>query len=213
MSRKINIPNYAWIILFACLLFNPCSGSEKIKRPVDYVNPFICTKGDHGQWLPAALVPFGLVELCPDTYPGSLTGNGDCAHSGYDFSDRQIRGFSNFHKGSSGGTSIVDRAGFLSVIPFVNATDTFYRCPVADIDKKTEKASPGYYAVALPKENIEAELTALTHVGVHKYTFQKGQAARLFLYEGNHGQSKGISFKFNTSVNFKRQFCRNPVVL
>ncbi|NCB08602.1 MAG: hypothetical protein EOM73_10595, partial [Bacteroidia bacterium] len=40
------------------------------KKPVDYVDPFICTQGDHGHWLPAALVPFGLVELCPDTYPG-----------------------------------------------------------------------------------------------------------------------------------------------
>ncbi|MDX9883465.1 MAG: GH92 family glycosyl hydrolase [Prolixibacteraceae bacterium] len=164
------------------------------KQPVDYVDPFICSQGDHGHWPPAALVPFGLVEVCPDTYPGSLTADGDFAHSGYDFSDNQIRGFSNFHKGSSGGTSICDRSGLLSLVPFVNAPDSFYVSPILNIDKKTEKASPGYYSVVLPDEQIHAELTAETHVGVHKYSYPAGQIARLFLYEGNRPRSGGISF-------------------
>jgi len=166
---------------------------DKPFRAVDYVNPFICTQGDHGQWLPAALVPFGLIEVCPDTYPGSLTADGDFAHSGYDFSDGQIRGFSNFHKGSSGGTQIVDRSGLLSLVPFVNEPDTFFNCPVLAIDKTTEKAAPGYYSVMLPKDQIQAELTAETHVGFHKYTFPAGHPARLFLYEGNRTRSAGIS--------------------
>ncbi|HBL75922.1 MAG: hypothetical protein A2W90_10930 [Bacteroidetes bacterium GWF2_42_66] len=163
------------------------------KRPVDYVDPFICSQGDHGHWLPAALVPFGLVEVCPDTHPGSLTADGDFAHSGYDFSDNQVRGFSNFHKGSSGGTSICDRSGLLSLVPFVNAPDSFYVSPILNIDKKTEKAVPGYYSVTLPDEQIQAELTAETHVGVHKYSYPAGQIARLFLYEGNRPRSGGIS--------------------
>jgi len=171
-----------------------CQGKHPAKSPVEYVNPFICTEGDHGQWLPAALVPYGLVEVCPDTYPGSLIGDGDFAHSGYDFSDKQIRGFSNFHKGSSGGTGVCDRSGLLSLLPFVNENDSLYRNPIADMDKKTEMATPGYYSVVLPKANIHAELTASTHVGVHKYTYPVAQAARLFLFEGNRTRSAGISF-------------------
>ena len=195
MNKESNsFKKYFWLFAMIWLLLNSCSETSNVKRPVDYVDPFICTLGDHGQWLPAALVPFGLIEVCPDTYPGSLTGDGDFAHSGYDYSDQQIRGFSNFHKGSSGGTSVCDRAGLLSLLPFISATDTFYKNPVVDIDKTKEKAKPGYYSATLLKDQIQAELTAKTHAGFHKYSYPAGQAARLFLYEGNRPRSSGISF-------------------
>ena len=101
------------------------------KQPAAYVNPFISTQGDHGHWPPAALVPFGKVELCPDTYPGSLTAHGDLAHSGYDYSDRHIRGFSHLRQSSSGGVGIFDRAGIISIVPFTGEkTDTFFGNPV-----------------------------------------------------------------------------------
>lgn len=166
----------------------------KGQKPVDYVDPFITTQGDHGHWHPAALVPFGLVKLGPDTYPGSLTADGDFAHSGYDYSDNQIRGFSHFRKGSSGGTAICDRAGLLSIIPFANKhNESFFKSPVADIDKTSEKAKPGYYSVQLDKEQILAELTSSIHVGLHRYTFPKGKNAKLYLYEGNQQRSVKIS--------------------
>ncbi|NMC37858.1 MAG: hypothetical protein GYA41_06010, partial [Bacteroidales bacterium] len=113
--RTSRFPVFLPASLFVLILF--LTGSCKSERPADFVDPFICTQGDHGQWLPAALVPFGLVELCPDTWPGSLTADGDFAHGGYDWSDNHIRGFSHFHKGSSGGTTVRDRAGQISILP------------------------------------------------------------------------------------------------
>ena len=180
------------------LIINIYAGnnSNKLKQPADYVNPFICTQGDHGQWLPAANVPFGMIGLCPDTYPGSLTADGDFAHGGYDYSDSQLRGFSHFHKGSSGGTRPVNRAGLLSIIPFETVpSDTFFNNPILDFDKKSETASAGYYAVRLTKDNILAELTASAHTGNHKYSFPKRKNARLFLFEGNRDRSQNISCK------------------
>lgn len=169
-------------------------GSNKSKLPADYINPFICTEGDHGHWLPAANVPFGLIELCPDTYPGSLTADGDFAHGGYDYSDSQLRGFSNFHKGSSGGTRICNRAGSLSILPFVTIpSDTFFKNPILDFDKKSETAKAGYYSVQLIKDNILAELTATAHTGNHKYTFPKGKTAQIYLYEGNIDRAAYLS--------------------
>ncbi len=169
------------------LLFWLASCTES-KQPADYVNPFICTQGDHGHWLPAALAPFGMVELCPDTYPGSLTGHGDLAHSGYDYSDKHVRGFSHFHRGSSGGTDIRDRSGILSVMPFSeNKTDTFFINPIAEIDKNSEKAEVGYYAVTLTEENINVELTATQRTGIHRYIFPKGKKIKIFLNAGNRG--------------------------
>lgn len=180
------------ITFLSVLIFNSCDQ----RQPVDYVDPLICTQGDHGQWLPAALVPFGLVELCPDTWPGSLTADGDFAHSGYDWSDKHIRGFSHFHRGSSGGTTIHDRAGELSVLPFSGMpADTFFLNPIAEIDKKSEKAEAGFYSVFLPGDKILAELTATIRTGFHRYTFAGPDSNSLFIYEGNRRGSSGLSFR------------------
>jgi predicted alpha-1,2-mannosidase len=180
------------VSFFILILF--LTGSCQSERQVDYVDPFICTQGDHGQWLPAALVPFGLVELCPDTWPGSLTADGDFAHGGYDWSDNHIRGFSHFHKGSSGGTTVRDRAGQISVLPFSSEpADTFFLNPVVAISKDSEKAKAGFYSVYLPDDKILAELTATTRSGFHRYTFTDGSERKLFIYEGNRGGASGIS--------------------
>jgi len=182
-----NLKQPLFVGLLALLLI---SCSTQTNRPVDYVDPFICTQGDHGHWLPAALVPFGLVELCPDTWPGSLTADGDYAHSGYDYSDSQIRGFSHIHRGSSGGGSIHDRAGFISLLPFTTAlSDTFFVNPVLDIDKKSETASAGYYKAHLTQQNILAELTATVHTGFHRYTYPGETPACLYLNSGKKGGS------------------------
>lgn len=191
-------------IIIICLLlfiypFFSCTINEK--KAVDFVNPFIATQGDHGQWLPAALVPFGLVELCPDTYPGSLTGDGDFAHSGYDYSDSQIRGFSHFHRGSSGGGSIHDRAGLISILPFTGfPVDTFYTNPIVDIDKNSETAKVGYYSVHLIKDNIYVELTATQYVGLHRYTFHEGEEAKIFLNSGNREYAISCSLINNRRI-------------
>jgi len=191
--------NYKVIILVLLLSIDSCTREKK--RPVDYVNPFICTQGDHGHWLPAALVPFGLVELCPDTYPGSLIADGDFAHSGYDYSDSQLRGFSHIHRGSSGGGSIHDRAGFISLVPFTTAlSDTFFTNPVLDFDKNTEAASAGYYKAHLTQQNILAELTATTRTGFHRYTFPEGEPACIFLNSGKKGGSVVCSLVSPTRI-------------
>ncbi len=41
----------------------------------------------------------------------------------------------------------------------------------SEIDKKTEKASPGYYSVFLEDSKVLAELTATERCGFHRYTF------------------------------------------
>jgi len=179
--------------LFIFLISLVISGCNR-KSPVDYVNPFICTQGDHGQWLPAALVPYGQIKLCPDTYPGSLTADGDFAHSGYDYSDSLIRSFSHFHSCSSGGTSVGERSGFFSFLPFTKLDADLLTNPVIEIDKKSETARAGYYSVRLVKEDILAELTALVHTGYHKYTFPKDKPSQIII-SFRPGNSSGLTIK------------------
>jgi putative alpha-1,2-mannosidase len=58
-----------------------------------------------------------------------------------------------------------------------------------------KKATAGCYSVRLKNPDILVELTATPHAGIHRYTFPSGEAARLFLNEGNTGSSSAISFK------------------
>jgi glycosyl hydrolase family 92 len=61
-----------------------------------YVDPFVGT-GGHGHTFPGAIVPFGMVQLSPDT---RLTGWDGC--SGYHYSDNIIYGFSHTHLSGTG---------------------------------------------------------------------------------------------------------------
>ena len=61
-----------------------------------YVNPFVGTD-EHGHTYPGAIVPFGAVQLSPDT---RLDGWDGC--SGYHYSDSRIYGFSHTHLSGTG---------------------------------------------------------------------------------------------------------------
>src|SRR5215204_4271153 len=123
-----------------------------------YVNPFIGT-GGHGHTFPGAIVPFGMVQLSPDT---RLTGWDGC--SGYHYSDSAIYGFSHTHLS---GTGISDYGDVL-LLPFVGASSLdSYR---AGFKHENELASPGYYSVKLDND-IRVELTTTARVGFHRYTF------------------------------------------
>ena len=126
-----------------------------------YVNPFIGT-GGHGHTFPGASVPFGMVQLSPDT---RLDGWDGC--SAYHGSDSVIYGFSHTHLSGTGCSDYGD----ILVMPVtgdVNLKDYGYSSPFA---KKDETASPGYYRVMLPKNKVIAELTATPRTGFHRYTY------------------------------------------
>lgn len=81
------------------LLFAACSSSLSAQAAKDYtryVNPFIGT-GGHGHTFPGATVPFGFVQLSPDTRMDDWDGS-----SGYHYSDTQIYGFSHTHLSGTG---------------------------------------------------------------------------------------------------------------
>src|SRR5947207_15371838 len=66
------------------------------RTAIDYVDPFIGT-GGHGHTFPGATMPFGMVQLSPDT---RLTGWDGC--SDYHYSDHIIYGFSHTHLSGTG---------------------------------------------------------------------------------------------------------------
>lgn len=141
-----------------------------------YVDPFIGTGGT--PWTcamlsPAATVPFGSVRLGPDT---CFVGGGYLIKmntSGYYYEHGHIKGFS--HSRLSG-TGAEDYSHF-RVTPVSGKNEP----AVMPYSHSNETASPGYYSVYLPSVGCLAELTADVHTGVHRYTFNSGNDARLFI--------------------------------
>lgn len=159
---------YAVFIGMACVA---CSPDEK--SPVDYVDPFIGT-GFHGHTYPGATVPFGAVQLSPDT----RAGNWD-ACAGYHYDDTTLKGFSHTHLSGTGCIDLGDVLFRPTTQKLDLTAETLYRPAV--FSHKDESASAGYYSVVLQEEGIKAELTATTHVGVHRYTFPSGKEASVII--------------------------------
>ena len=163
---------YFWSTLFLVLIaFISCKQKEAVlpaendQQLISYVNPFIGT-GGHGHTYPGATMPFGMMQLSPDT---RLDGWDGC--SGYHYSDEYIYGFSHTHLS---GTGVSDYGDILLMptneVNFHNGADgkKGYR---AHFSHDNEVAEPGYYKVHLDDTNIDVELTTSKRSGMHKYQF------------------------------------------
>lgn len=159
------------------------------EKLVSYVNPIIGTQ-KMGHVFPGATVPFGAVQLSPDTdtIPYEMNGkyNPDvykyCA--GYQYDDKTITGFSHTHFSGTGHSDLGDflimpTTGKLQLNPgTADNPGSGYRSAFSHAN---EVAEPGYYKVKLDDHDILAELTASNRVGFHQYTFHKAENAHIIL--------------------------------
>jgi predicted alpha-1,2-mannosidase len=137
-----------------------------------YVNPFIGT-GGHGHTFPGATVPYGMVQLSPDT---RIDGSWDGC-SGYHYDDSTIYGFSHTHLNGTG----VSDYGDIMLMPTMGEPSFDNKVYSSTFSHVNEKASAGFYAVKLDKHNIDVRLTTSTRVGFHEYTFNKDGQANIIL--------------------------------
>jgi predicted alpha-1,2-mannosidase len=137
-----------------------------------YVNPFIGT-GGHGHTYPGATVPFGMVQLSPDT---RIDGSWDGC-SGYHYSDTIIYGFSHTHLNGTG----VSDYGDIMLMPTMGEPTFDNKVYASTFSHQNEKATAGFYSVKLDKHNIDVRLTTSTRVGFHEYTFNESGQANIIL--------------------------------
>jgi putative alpha-1,2-mannosidase len=157
--------------LFFILLFALSSFAQRKKDYTQFVDPFIGT-GGHGHTYPGAVVPFGMIQLSPDT---RLTGWDGC--SGYYYTDTIVYGFSHTHLS---GTGIADYCDVL-FMPTTGQPQFKNTDYLSGFKKKNEISTPGYYKTHLDKYNIDVELTATARVGVHRYIFPKAEQANIII--------------------------------
>ncbi len=166
--------------------------AQTIGDPARYVNPFIGT-GGHGHTFPGATVPFGMVQLSPDTREDNWDGS-----SGYHYSDNVIWGFSHTHLS---GTGIPDYCDILFA-PTIGEPEWFAKSGdlsengyASAFKHENEKSEPGYYSVKLDEGNILAEMTATTRVGFHRYTFPTTGEANLIVDLKHRDKVTGFELK------------------
>jgi predicted alpha-1,2-mannosidase len=151
-------------------------------RAVAAVDPFIGTGGE-GHTFPGAVVPFGMVQLSPDTQIRPRKDAYGWA-AGYRHDDHTIVGFSHTHFSGTGHSDLGD----VLLMPIVGPV----RLERGDVDKPgsgytsrfrhdDERAEPGYYAVTLDDYGVRAELTASARVGMHRYTYPRGKPAHVLV--------------------------------
>ena len=162
--------------LVITLIVTSCTNNSP--SPYSLVNPFIGT-GGHGHTFPGATLPFGMVQLSPDT---RLEGWDGC--SGYHYSDSVIYGFSHTHLSGTG----VSDYGDVLLMPIQGEIyfDNGYKGDSqgsysSSFKKDSEKASPGFYEVHLDKHDIDVRLSATLRTGIHEYTFNNDAPSSIIL--------------------------------
>ena len=145
------------------------------QNPVDEPLPMVGTDA-HGHAYPGATVPFGMVQVGPDTRTEGWDG---C--SGYHYSDSVIEGFSHTHLSGTGAPCLGD------VLLMPTAGDVNLRAGspgdgyASKFSHAQEVATPGYYRVFLETPAVTAELTASARCGFHRYTFPASDQSHIIL--------------------------------
>ncbi|MEI6081543.1 MAG: GH92 family glycosyl hydrolase [Verrucomicrobiota bacterium] len=176
-------PSVFLLILLTALF--PCLAGPSAKDPADYVNPFIGAgsmeglykNSFHGKNFPGAATPNGMVQLSPDTITGGDNGGG------YSYVHTTVQGFSFNHMS---GVGWYGDLGNFEVMPTTGPLKTWYGETdkpgsgyLSSIDKATEVARAGYYAVTLKDYGIRTEATAAPHSGMLRFTYPENTNSRI----------------------------------
>ncbi len=161
--------------MICCLFYATFSISQG--SLTDYVNPFIGT-GGHGHTYPGAVVPFGMVQLSPDTRTNKDDWDG-C--SGYHYSDSVVYGFSHTHLSGTGCSDFCDILFMPTTgeINFNNGSDGKAGYSTS-FKKKNEAAKAGYYQL-LMDNGINVELTSTQRTGIHRYIYPKSNKSNVII--------------------------------
>ena len=168
-----------------------------------------------GKTYPGAVLPFGMVQLSPDTITGGDNG------AGYSYGHPTIEGFSFVHLS---GIGWYGEFGNLQTMPvsgprrYFSGTNEYARKPIGDrgweshYDHNTEVTQPGYYAVKLTDCNVFAEAVAARHTGALRFTFRDGGESHINidLYRRIGGHSDGQALRVLDSQTIEGRLLCTP---
>ena len=139
--------------------------------PAASVDPLIGTgRGPGGKenLFPGPSMPFGMVQLSPDTESYGF---------GYHYYQPAIQCFSMDHMSGPGGSNEGNVCFTATTGPVQTALAGFE----SPYSHRHESAAPGYYQVRLSRWGVNAEFTATERTGLARFTFPAGKAANILL--------------------------------
>ena len=196
ISRKLTVgvtKLFKQMVLLLAILVKLVQGAPAIhathKESKNYfVDPFIGTDG-HGHTYPGATLPFGMVQLSPDTRT-----IGWDSSSGYHSTDSSILGFSHTHLSGTGVQDLLDvlvtpiTSNFIQKKP-----NALWEIEDFQDIKGQETAQPGYYSINLRTTGVRVELTATKRVGIHRYHFPESEESAFILDLGHPSPSNVVA--------------------
>jgi len=165
MFTKTVVPVVA---LFAVMMGGLQNSHGGQPRLTDYVYPYLDSANSRWFYFDSASLPFGMVNLSPDTDVAGAWG------TGYRYNSTEIKGFSHVHAWQLAALSVLPVSGEDGLSSLKNDYFSLF-------SHDTEVVTPGYHQVVLDRYGITAELTATTRVGMHRYTYQRGTNARIMV--------------------------------
>jgi len=149
-----------------------------VTAPASLVNPLIGTASadgmpaDSGHTNPGPDMPFGMIQMGPDTWPKRVNGGG------YWYDSSQLLGFS-LDRLSGAGCPVY---GDVPILPMVGAIPSHPADATADFTHASETARTGYYKVTTTSPAaVTTQLTTAARSGMAKFTFPRSTRSRLLL--------------------------------
>ena len=168
---------------------------EKIKNPVEYVNPLIGTQSTYflssGNTYPVIAMPWGMNFWSPQT--GKM-GDGWI----YTYTAEKIRGFKQTHQPSPW----MNDYGQFSIMPMVGKK-TFDETERASyFSHKAEVAQPHYYSVYLADYDLTTEITPSERAAYFRFTFPEAEEAYVLIDAFDKGSSVEIIPENNQIIGY-----------
>lgn len=126
------------------------------------------------------------------------------AHAFGGTQDDTIRVFSHLHTQGAGELDL----GIVAVLPFPRvprAADVINYGYKSRFAHANESATPGLYSVLLQTHNVQAQLTAGTMVGAHRYAWLDRDAQRVILFPISHAMPQEGCKQTNITVDVRAQ--------
>ncbi len=181
--------------------------------PAELVNPFVGTT-NFGATNPGAVLPNGLMSVSPFNVTGSEYNRFDKDarwwSTPYEFHNIFLTGFSHVNLSGVGcpeAGSILTMATSGPLEPDYKKYGTTY---------VNETATPGYYALTMPKYGVKAEVTATERTSRERFTFKNGGQGNILVNLGQQlSNESGATVRRVSDTEIEGSkllgtFCYNP---
>lgn len=138
---------------------------------------------EYGQTLPAVLEPNGMNFWTPQTQDTERK-----CKAPYYYKDNRLQGFRNSHWIVGGCTQDY---GSMTLMPLFGTLRCQPEERAAEFSHAKETSTPAYYAVALPSEQLTAEMTGRSRSAIFRFTYQQTGDAYLVV---NPNSDEGQGF-------------------